>query len=125
MEQPSLKDIQIFAAGALALMGLYGVIHVPYDLKAGAEIAAPIASGIEAMALPLAIGILARSRLALSLTLLYLGLVLFGGLLAVGVFASILPWPQLYDVFVKRHIISMVMLTVMFCVFWRTKSDKR
>ena len=124
MEKPSTKDVQNFVAGALALMGLSAVIRLPHDLIAGSEIGVPIASSIAALTLPLAIGILMRSRLALRLTQLYLWLFVVLGWIVVGMLVWILPWQRLYSswgVFIR----SVVLVTVLLAAFWRMKSAER
>ena len=124
MEKPSTKDVQNFAAGALALMGLNGVIRLLQDLIARSEMVVLIASSLETLLLPLALGILARSRLALRLTQLYLGLVVVAGWIGVVILVWTLPWQILFGPW-RRYITSVVLLTVLLGAFWRTKSGER
>jgi len=112
MEKPSTKDIQDIAAGALALMGLQEIIRLAHDLIVGSELAVLITSSSAALALPLAIGILARSHLALRLTQLYLWLAVIAGWITVAMLLWILPWQRLYPQ-CGGFVISLVLLTIL------------
>lgn len=123
MEKLSTKDVQNFAAGALALMGLNALIRLPGDLMVGSEPNAAIASSLTALSLPLAIGILARSRVAFRLTQVYLGVFAVAGWIGVVILLRTLPWQRLYGPW-RGFVNSVVLATILLGVFWRTKSAK-
>jgi hypothetical protein len=123
MEKPSNKDLQNFAAGALALMGLSAIIRLPHELLSGTEKGVALASGIAALTLPLAIGILGRSRIALHVTKVYLWTAVIGGWTLVIILLRTLSWQSLFGPW-ARFIGSVVVATVLLVLFCRARSSE-
>jgi hypothetical protein len=75
------RDIQVFVAGALASFGFHALIRVTYNISHGWNGREAFAGVMVGLLLPLGIGILLRSHLALFLTQIYLWIVAVGGMI--------------------------------------------
>lgn len=75
MSKFSTRDIQLFVAGALALIGYRALIGLPYDFTTTGPVqigVRVVISFITALALPIGIAVLAERALAILLAQIYL-----------------------------------------------------
>jgi hypothetical protein len=95
MSKLSSRDIQVFAAGALALMGFHSLVVTPYYIFVSKSLS--LTAGALFSALPLLIGIamLKRNERALFWARIYLWLCFLGALIGIGfAMASDKPEPE-------------------------------
>jgi hypothetical protein len=124
MRRLTARDIQVFVAGALALDGLHALIRLPYYLTLGGDVGRLIASVVGGLALPLGIGILMESALALRLTQIYLWVGATAGCIALLSGAAVLRLAILRIPFVQSYTVDFLIVAILLVLLVWSKSRR-
>jgi hypothetical protein len=91
MNKTSARDIQLFVAGALALIGFQALILLPYYLTASMDLVRALSGIIAGLALPIGICMLTGRAKALLFAQIYLWLLVITGCLVLPVYCWAIP----------------------------------
>lgn len=126
MSKLSTRDIELFIAGALALIGFRALIWLPFFFSASTPMIGVrlISSLLTALALPIGIAILLGRASAILCAQIYLWVILVSGCVAIPVYDHFIP--ENSGGFVRRSIPELlVAVALLVLIFWSRSRRSR